>query len=427
MTRKEYDSIGMAELPENAYYGIQSYRARQNFPLSGRKMLPEMIESLVRIKKAAARANGISGRLPREYENAIVTACDEILNGALRDQFIVDPIQGGAGTSANMNANEVIANRATELLGGTCGSYIVHPNDHVNMSQSTNDVFPTAGKLTVLRLLDGLETALEGLITALRAKAEAFEDVIKLGRTQLQDAVPIRLGREFAAYANGMARGLDRIRDARKTMTVLNIGATAIGTAINTTAAYMDNVVGLLSEETGEPLRRADDLVDATQNVDGFVDISAAIRNTALVMSKIANDLRLLSSGPRGGFEEIRLPARQHGSSIMPGKINPVIPEAVSQVAFRIAGNDTTVSMAAEAGQLELNAFEPIMFDSLFQSILLLTRVSGVFEKYCIEGITADRDMCRENLMNSTAMATVLCPLVGYEKATAIVKHALAD
>ena len=425
--RTETDSIGSIQLPDDAYYGVQSYRAKQNFPLSGTTMLPEMIDSLVEIKKAAAIANGLNGNLNKRLETAIVRACDEILSGALRDQFVVDPIQGGAGTSANMNANEVIANRATELLGGSLGHYIVHPNDHVNMSQSTNDVFPSAGKLATVKLLNQLITSLNRLIGAFHAKAEEFRDVVKLGRTQLQDAVPVRLGQEFAAYARALERGLTRIVDARQEMYVLNMGATAIGTSINTTREYLSNVVRILADETHEPLTRADDLIDATQNPDGFVEVSGAIKNFALVLSKIANDLRLLSSGPRGGLEEIHLPARQHGSSIMPGKINPVMPEVVSQVAFRIVGNDTTISMAAEAGQLELNAFEPILFYSLFQSITLLKRVADVFREYCVEGITADREECMRILMNSTAVATALCPRIGYERATSIVKQALHE
>ena len=425
--RIEKDSIGAIQLPDEAYYGVQSLRAEQNFPLSDSRMLPEMIASLVEIKKAAAMANGLKGNLDKKIENAIVRACDEILAGALQDQFIVDPIQGGAGTSANMNANEVIANRATEILGGRLGEYIVHPNDHVNMSQSTNDVFPSAGKLAAVKLLNHLTVSLNDLINAFLAKAEEFKDIIKLGRTQLQDAVPVRLGQSFAAYARALERGLTRIVDARREMYVLNMGATAIGTSINTTREYLNNVVRILADETHEPLSRAEDLIDATQNPDGFVEVSSAIKNFALVLSKIANDLRLLSSGPRGGLEEIRLPARQHGSSIMPGKINPVMPEVVSQVAFRIVGNDTTIAMAAEAGQLELNAFEPILFYSLFQSITLLDRVAVVFRKYCIEGITADKEECMRVLMNSTAVATALVPRIGYERATSIVKQALHE
>jgi len=425
--RIEKDSIGVIEIPDEAYYGVQSIRAQQNFPLSQQAMVPEMIDSLVEIKKAAAMANCMAGSLSAEYRDAIVTACNEILEGALRDQFIVDPIQGGAGTSANMNANEVIANRATEILGGKKGEYIVHPNDHVNMSQSTNDVFPSAGKLTALKLINRLILSLDSLISAIYSKADEFRDIVKLGRTQLQDAVPVRLGQEFAAYAKALERGVARIRHARREMLVLNMGATAIGTSINATKEYVDNVCRVLAYEVGENFVQAEDLVDATQNPDGFVEVSGAIKNCALAMSKISNDLRLLSSGPRGGFEEIILPARQHGSSIMPGKINPVMPEVVSQVAFRIAGNDVTIGMAAEAGQLELNAFEPILFHSLFESIILLSRVCVVFEEYCIDGIKADKEACMRNLMDSTAVATALCPVIGYEKATKIVKTALSE
>ena len=425
--RIEKDSIGSVQIPDGAYYGVQSLRARENFPITDTHMCSEMINSLVEIKRACAIANGLNGSLDKRMEKAIVRACDEILEGQLHDQFIVDPIQGGAGTSANMNANEVIANRATEIMGGKLGEYIVHPNDHVNMSQSTNDVFPSAGKLTTIKLLNKLILALDSLISALYSKAEEFKDIIKLGRTQLQDAVPVRLGQEFAAYANALARGVARIRHARKEMLVLNMGATAIGTSINATKEYVDNVCHVLAYELGESFVQAEDLIDATQNPDGFVEVSSSIRNCALIMSKISNDLRLMSSGPRGGFVEIKLPARQHGSSIMPGKINPVMPEVVSQVAFRIAGNDVTIGMAAEAGQLELNAFEPILFHSLFESINLLRRVSTVFEKYCIEGIEADKENCMRNLMNSTAVATALCPIIGYEQATTIVKTALHD
>ena len=425
--RIEKDSLGSVQLPDDAYYGVQSIRARQNFPLSDQLMQPEFIDSLVEIKKAAAIANYKAGTLSLAYRDAIVAACDEILGGALRDQFIVDPVQGGAGTSANMNANEVVAARATEILGGCKGEYIVHPNDHVNMAQSTNDVFPSAGKITTVKLLDKLLPALDHLVGALQGKAEEFKDIVNLGRTQLQDAVPVRLGQEFAAYAHALSRGVDRIRHARKEMLVLNMGATAIGTSINASREYVDCICPILARELGEDFVQAEDLIDATQNPDGFVAVSSAVRNCALILSKIANDLRLLSSGPRGGFAEIKLPARQHGSSIMPGKINPVMPEVVSQVAFRIAGNDVTIGMAAEAGQLELNAFEPILFHALFESINLLCRVTAVFETYCIAGIEADKENCLRNLMNSTAVATALCPVIGYEQATAIVKEALHD
>lgn len=423
--RIERDSIGEVEIRDDAYYGAQSARAKENFPITGERMIPEMIEALVQIKRAAARANLRAGTLDADRADAIIRACDEILSGRLRDEFIVDPVQGGAGTSANMNANEVIANRATEIMGGRPGSYIVHPNDHVNMSQSTNDVFPSAGKLATLKLLKKLIAALRDLNAAIWEKSDEFSSIVKLGRTQLQDAVPIRLGQEFAAYAQAVDRSIDRLVSVQDEMRVLNMGATAIGTAINTTGEYLSDIVPMLSEECGECLRRAENLIDSTQNPDGFAAVSAAVKNAALILSKIANDLRLLSSGPRGGFSEIHLPARQHGSSIMPGKINPVMPEVVSQVAYRVSGNDVTVSMAVEAGQMELNAFEPIMFHALFESINMLANVAEVFRKYCVSGITADRENCLRNLMSSTAMATALCPQFGYEATTRIVKHAL--
>ena len=425
--RTETDSIGSIQLPDDAYYGVQSYRAKQNFPLSGTTMLPEMIDSLVEIKKAATIANGLNGNLNKRLETAIVRACDEILSGALRDQFVVDPIQGGAGTSANMNANEVIANRATELLGGSLGHYIVHPNDHVNMSQSTNDVFPSAGKLATVKLLNQLITSLNRLIGAFHAKAEEFRDVVKLGRTQLQDAVPMYLGQEFKAHANALRRCSMRIFRSRNELFELNLGATAIGTSINASRGYLDCVVDILADLVGQPLKAADDMIDATQNPDSFSAISASIKNCALVMSKIANDMRLLSSGPCGGIEELILPARQHGSSIMPGKINPVIPEVVTQAAFLVAGNDVTISMAVEAGQLELNAFEPVMFYCLFESLQVLTNAADTFRIRCIDGVIADEEHCSQLLMQSMAIATALCPVIGYEKATSIVKIALKD
>jgi len=425
--RTEFDSLGPVEIPDGAYYGVQSYRAMQNFPITGNKMLPEMIVSLAQIKKACAQANCEAGDMTEEISSAIVRACDEIIAGQLHDQFIVDPIQGGAGTSANMNANEVIASRATELLGGKLGEKLVHANDHVNMAQSTNDVYPSAGKLTTLKLIKGLLKALDSLKIAFEKKAEEFKDVIKLGRTQLQDAVPVHLGQEFGAYAAALERGIQRIRLSRQELYALNLGATAIGTCINTSPVYLKTVVPYLATETRDPFYQAKNLIDATQNPDGFVEVSAAVKNCALILSKISNDLRLMSSGPRGGLGEITLPARQHGSSIMPGKINPVMPEVVSQVAFRIAGNDVAIGMAAEAGQLELNAFEPVLFHCLFESITMLTNVAKVFEDYCIAGIVANVDRCKANLFNSTAMATALNPIIGYEAATKIVKTALHD
>ena len=425
--RTERDSIGEVFLPDDAYYGVQTARAKDNFPMTGRLMHPYMIDSLVEIKKAAAMANQRAGTLKPEIANAIIRACDEILSGRFRDQFVVDPVQGGAGTSANMNTNEVIASRATEILGGHRGKYIVHPNDHVNMAQSTNDVFPSAGKLTAIKLTEELIDALDKLIDSLKKKAKENEHVIKLGRTQLQDAVPMFVGQEFAAHANALRRCQMRIRKSLNEMYELNLGATAIGTSINASDGYLSCVVELLADLVGQPLKHADDMIDATQNPDGFAAVSSAVKNCALVMSKIANDMRLLSSGPCGGIEELKLPARQHGSSIMPGKINPVIPEVVTQAAFLVAGNDVTISMAVEAGQLELNAFEPVLFYRLFESLEVLAHAADTFRIRCIDGIATDVEHCRSLLMHSAVIATALCPAFGYEQATAIVKKALSE
>ena len=425
--RSEHDSIGTVSLPDSAYYGVQSLRARENFPMTGHLMHPYMIESLVVIKKAAAMANRQAGTLKPDIASAIVRACDEILHGRYRDQFIVDPIQGGAGTSANMNANEVVANRACEIMGGQKGDGTVHPNDHVNMAQSTNDVFPSAGKLTALRLTEALLASLDRLIASFEKKAQENAAVLKLGRTQLQDAVPMYLGQEFKAHADALRRCANRILRSRNELFELNLGATAIGTSINASEGYLNCVIDILADLIGQPVKAADDLIDATQNADSFAAISSAVRNCALVMSKIANDMRLLSSGPCGGIEELQLPARQPGSSIMPGKINPVIPEVVTQAAFLVAGHDMTISMAVEAGQLELNAFEPVIFYCLFESLEVLTHAADTFRERCVEGILADEKHCSEMLMRSTVIATALCPGYGYEKATAVVKKAQAE
>ena len=368
--RVEKDSIGTKDVPENVYYGVQSLRAAENFHITGLNMHPEIINSLAYIKKAAAITNCEAGLLDKRRTQAIVQACDEILEGKFREDFIVDPIQGGAGTSLNMNANEVIANRAIEILGGKKGDYsVVNPNDHVNCGQSTNDVIPTAGKMTSLRLLKKLKKQLLRLHSALEQKADEFDGVIKMGRTQLQDAVPIRLGQEFKAYSVAILRDLNRMDKAMDEMRTLNMGGTAVGTGLNADESYLRRIVPNLSEISGMDLVQAYDLIDATQNLDSFVAVSGAVKACAVTLSKIANDLRLMSSGPRAGFGEINLPAKQNGSSIMPGKVNPVIPEVVNQVAFNAIGNDMTITMAAEAGQLELNAFEPIIFYCLFQSI----------------------------------------------------------
>lgn len=424
--RVEKDSIGTKDVPQNVYYGVQSLRAAENFHITGLTMHPEIINSLAYIKKAAAIANCEINLLGKNVADAIVKACDDILAGKFHEQFIVDPIQGGAGTSINMNANEVIANRAIEILGGTKGDYsIVNPNDHVNCGQSTNDVIPTAGKMTALRLLKNLKTELYQLYDALEAKSVEFDRVIKMGRTQMQDAVPIRLGQEFHAYANAIRRDINRMDKAMDEMRSLNMGGTAIGTGINADEGYLARIVPILSDVSGMHFIQAFDLIDATQNLDPFVAVSGAIKACAVTLSKIANDLRLMSSGPRTGFGEINLPPKQNGSSIMPGKVNPVIPEVVNQVAFNIIGNDITITMAAEAGQLELNAFEPIIFYCLFQSIDTLAYAVQTFVENCVSGITANEEHCRELVENSVGVITALTPHIGYQHAADIAKKAI--
>lgn len=424
--RQEHDSIGMKEVPLDAYYGLQTFRAAENFYITGLNMHPELINSVAQIKKAAAVTNFEVGRLDKKRADAIVRACDEIISGKLHDQFIVDPIQGGAGTSLNMNANEVIANRAIELLGGKKGDYeMVNPNDHVNYGQSTNDVFPSCGRLTALKLLIKAKSQLERLYQALSEKADEFDPVIKMGRTQLQDAVPIRLGQEFRAYSHAIRRDILRFEHAKQEMGSLNLGGTAIGTGLNADVKYLQKVVNNIALVSGLDLIQAYDLIDATQNLDGYAFVSGTVKTCAINLSKMANDLRLMSSGPRTGLGEINLPPKQNGSSIMPGKVNPVIPEVVNQVAFNIIGNDMTIAMATEAGQLELNAFEPIIFYNLFQSIETLTFAVNTLVDNCITGITANVEHCRKMVENSVGIITAICPHVGYDKAAVLAKEAI--
>lgn len=424
--RIESDSVGEKKVPENAYYGVQSLRAYENFNITGRRIHFEFIKALAEIKKAAAITNMEIELLDTKKGKVIIEACDEIIEGKLHDQFIVDPIQGGAGTSINMNINEVVANRATELLGGELGDYsYVHPNDHVNYGQSTNDVIPSAGKIATIRLLDKALIQLEKLTDSLLKKSKEFDHIIKMGRTQMQDAIPIRLGQEFHAYANVIKRDIKRIKMAKEELKYINLGATAIGTGLNADELYVKNVVPNLSNVTGIDLKQNDDLVDGTQNLDGFALISSIIKVCAISLSKMSNDLRLLSSGPRTGFGEINLPPKQNGSSIMPGKINPVIPEVVSQIAFNIIGNDLTITMAAEAGQLELNAFEPVLFYNLYESIETLTKGVDTFIVNCIEGITANEQHCKELVENSVGIITALCPHIGYKTSAKIAMNAI--
>lgn len=424
--RLESDSIGEKFVPVDSYYGVQTLRAFENFNITALRMNEEFINSLVQIKKAAAISNYEAKLLTKDITDAIITACDEIIQGKLHDQFIVDPIQGGAGTSANMNANEVVANRAIELMGGIKGDYtIVHPNDHVNMGQSTNDVYPTAGKITILKLLPKVIEELGKLKDALDYKADQFNDVLKIGRTQLQEAVPIRLGQEFSAYSSLVKRDIGRLKNVMNELKPVNMGGTAIGTAINADEVYFNNIVPNLSKVTGLDLTQADDLIDATQNTDAFVMVSSAIKTCAVDLSKLSNDLRLMSSGPKAGFADIHLPDKQNGSSIMPGKVNPVIPEVMNQIAFNIIGNDLTVTMAAEAGQLELNAFEPIIFYNMFESILTLANGINTLVENCVKDITANKSKCSEMVSCSAGIATALAPHIGYKKAATVAKESI--
>lgn len=424
--RIEADSIGTKQVPSEAYYGVQSLRGYENFRITGQRLRPEFINSLAQIKKACAICNCDVGELDENIKDAICQACDEILEGKLHDQFICDPVQGGAGTTANMNANEVIANRAIEILGGEKGDYsVVHPNDHVNRAQSTNDVIPSAAKMTVAVLLKRAIGELVKLEQALARKKIDFYDIIKMGRTQMQDAVPIRLGAEFGAYRRAITRDIERLANAIEEMYPINMGGTAIGTALNANPEYVNNLAPTIAEISGIPVVKAPDLIDSTQNLDSFAFVSSALKTCAISCSKMANDFRLMSSGPRCGFEEINLPAMQNGSSIMPGKVNPVIPEVMSQAAFCIIGNDVSITMAAEAGQLELNFAEPILYHKLFESIVVLTGAVQTFTDNCVTGITANEDRCRELVENSVGVITAICPTVGYKLSADIAKTAI--
>jgi aspartate ammonia-lyase len=427
--RLEHDSLGEREVPGHAYYGVQTLRAVENFPFSGIPVghYAHFVRALVCVKKAAAQANAELGVLQPEIANAIGRACDEIFEGKLHEQFVVDMIQGGAGTSTNMCANEVIANRALELLGHRKGQYqFCHPNDHVNCSQSTNDAYPTAIKLGVWFTLRDTLKALGELRLGLQAKAKEFADVIKMGRTENQDAVPMTLGQEFSAYAVMIGDGLRRLEHAGQELLEINMGATAIGTGLNSPPGYAPLCTRKLAEVSGVPVRLAEDLVEATQDSGEFALMSSAMKTAAVQLSKICNDLRWLSSGPRCGLYEIRLPSMQPGSSIMPGKVNPVIPEVVSQICFQIIGNDVTVGMASEASELELNMAEPIIAFNLFFGLTLLRNAALVLAARCIAGIEPNRERCREYVQNSIGLVTALNPVLGYEKSAAIAKEALA-
>ena len=473
--RIEKDPLGYLEVPEGAYYGVQTARGIHNFPISGARPHPALVRAIVGVKKAAARANMATGRLPKQLGNAIVAAADEILapidepvtaaDGAtagdtdaieagrpvdptraafaaaraakqreLMDNFRIDPFQAGAGTSHNMNANEVLANRAIELLhaagvgSGKRGDYaVVSPNDHVNMAQSTNDVFPTSMRIATLDLIRDFVPAAEEMIDAFEQKAVEFDDVLKSGRTHLQDAVPIRLGQEFAAYALTLRRGVELLQTAGQSIAEQNIGATAVGTGLNAEPEYIELVVRNLAEQTGHHLRGAEHLVQATHSMRPMLEVSAALRGIAVDLIKISEDLRLMSSGPMTGFAEITLPAVQPGSSIMPGKVNPVMAECLSMVCFRVIGNDTTIAWAASAGQLELNVMMPVIAHTALESLTILTNMSRAFAEFCVTGIEANREHARELMEGSSALSTPLAPYLGYALAADISKQAVRE
>jgi len=426
----EHDLLGEREVPTEAYYGVHTLRALENFHISGIPLstYPNMVRALACVKQACALANRELGLLDEARADAIVWACEEVRAGELHEHFAVDIVQGGAGTSTNMNANEVIANRALELLGHERGEYkFLHPLEQVNLSQSTNDVYPTAIKVALRFEIDALIEAMEVLRLSFAAKAAEFKDILKMGRTQLQDAVPMTLGQEFSTYAVMLEEDQQRLREAALLIQEINLGATAIGTGINAHPDYAALARKYLSEVTGIPYVTAGNLVEATQDAGAFVQLSGVLKRVAVKLSKICNDLRLLSSGPRAGLGEINLPAVQAGSSIMPGKVNPVIPEVVNQIAFLVIGNDVTVSFAAESGQLQLNAFEPIIAHSLFDSLIYLRNGCLTLSERCVKGITANLDRLSEHMDRSIGIVTALNPIIGYENATSVAKEALSS
>ncbi|MED3334254.1 aspartate ammonia-lyase [Bacillus velezensis] len=424
--RQEKDFLGEKQIEADVYYGIQTLRAKENFPITGYRIHEEMINALAIVKKAAALANMDVKRLYEGIGNAIVQAADEILEGKWHDQFIVDPIQGGAGTSMNMNANEVIGNRALEIMRHKKGEYIhLSPNTHVNMSQSTNDVFPTAIHISTLKLLDKLLDTMAHMLSVFKDKAKQFDSVIKMGRTHLQDAVPIRLGQEFEAYSRVLERDIKRIKQSRQHLYEVNMGATAVGTGLNADPRYIEQVVKHLADISGLPLVGAGHLVDATQNTDAYTEVSAALKVCMMNMSKIANDLRLMASGPRAGLAEISLPARQPGSSIMPGKVNPVMAELINQIAFQVIGNDNTICLASEAGQLELNVMEPVLVFNLLQSISIMNNGFRSFTDHCLAGIEANEKRLKQYVEKSVGVITAVNPHLGYEAAARIAREAI--
>jgi aspartate ammonia-lyase len=427
LTRTEKDSLGTKEIPANVYYGIQTARAVENFPISGMRAHPTLIRAFGMVKQAAAEANKELGLVDEKLANAIIQAAKEVQDGKWDKEFVVDVFQAGAGVSFHMNSNEVIANRAVEILGGALGDYsIVHPNDHVNYGQSTNDVFPTGMRLAALLELERLYLVLDSLAEALEQKGKEFHDILKSGRTHMQDAVPMRLGQEFAAYAGAVRRAKDAIHASADSLRELGLGGSAVGTGINTHPDYRAKAIKNLARISGQKLAPVDDMRYAMQSNFAMARVSSALRNLALEVTRMANDLRLLSSGPNTGFAEINLPALQPGSSIMPGKINPVIPELAAMVSFQVIGNDVAVAMAVQAGQLELNVMMPTMAYSVMQSITILTNMLRQFAEKCVAGITANKKRCDFYVQATVSLATALNPYIGYAKAAEIAKEAVA-
>ena len=423
--RKEHDFLGELEGPDDVYYGVQTMRAIENFSITGRRLDEDFIKSMAKVKKAAAQANMETGRLERRIGNALVQAAEEIIDGELIDQFPVDPIQGGAGTSINMNMNEVLCNRALEIIGEEKGRYdIISPNNHANMAQSTNDSLPTAIKVCLTYKSHKVTDSLEYLASALEKKAEEYKDVLKMGRTHLQDAVPITLGQEMGSYASAIRRSIKRVEWAIDSIRLINMGGTAVGTGLNAEPAYIKAVARKLREITGENFETSTNIIDATNNTDGFVDVSSALKNTALVLIKMANDFRLMASGPRCGLAEISLPKRQPGSSIMPGKVNPVIAEVLDQACYQVIGNDLAVTLGVENGQLELNVMEPIMAYNLFSSMNYIAAGCRTFVDKLLEGMEANREQCQKWVDNSVGVVTALLPHIGYEQSAMLAKEA---
>ncbi|MBO6203419.1 MAG: aspartate ammonia-lyase [Selenomonas sp.] len=423
--RKEHDFLGELEIPDEVYYGVQTTRAISNFKITGQKIDPDFVQAYAKVKKATVMANMSTGRMPKEVGEPLIQAADEIIAGKLLDQFPVDPIQGGAGTSVNMNVNEVLCNRALEIIGKPKGSYdIISPNNHANMAQSTNDTFPTSIKVCLSHKGKKLTASLTRLADELDKKGEEFKDILKMGRTHLQDAVPITLGQEMHSYASAVRRGIDRINHAIDTIHVVNMGGTAVGTGLNAEPAYITKVAETLSEVTGEKYVTADNIIDATNNTDGFSDVSSAMKTTALVLIKMANDFRLMASGPRCGLNELKLPMRQPGSSIMPGKVNPVIAEVLDQACYQVVANDIAVSLGVENGQFELNVMEPVISFNLFNSMKYMTNAVDTFVDKLLLDLQPNKEQCQEWLDKSVGIVTAMLPHIGYENSAMIAKEA---